>query len=192
MTQVLLAVLLRKQKIHEAFVKRKEEGQRVCTRLAIALKETRLTGGALFKVRQIVLEYEVLVLRKERDAAIRNGKRQGIIKFVDKYNKCLEQYRAVIATTKQEQEYTVPELKAWLTVHKTKEEGVMPTTLAALKAMHEKLKDKEPLTLPEYLADEGHSPSLIATILETGHKEETGEEEESVAEGEENTIPIPV
>jgi hypothetical protein len=58
----------------------------VCTRLAITLKETRLTGGALFKVRQIVLDDEVLVLRKERDAAIRNGKRQGIIKFVKKKN----------------------------------------------------------------------------------------------------------
>jgi hypothetical protein len=174
MTQDLLAVLLRKQKIHQAFVKRKEEGQRVRTRLAIALKETRLTGGALFKVRHIVLDDEVLVLRKERDAAIRNGKRQGIIKFVDNYNKRLERYRAVIATTKQEQKYTVPELKAWLTVRKTKEEGAMPTTLDALKAMYEKLKDKEPLTLPEYLADEGHSPSLIATILETGHEKETG------------------
>jgi hypothetical protein len=51
MTQDLLAVLLRKQKIHEAFVNRKEEGQRVRTRLATALKETRLTGGALFKIR---------------------------------------------------------------------------------------------------------------------------------------------
>jgi hypothetical protein len=145
----------------------------VRTRLVIALKETRLTGGALFKVRQIVLDDEVLVLRKERDTAIRNGKRQGIIKFVDKYNKRLERYRAVIATTKQELEYTVPELKAQLTVRKTKEEGAMPTTLAALKAMYEKLKDKEPLTLPEYLADKGQSPSLIATILGTGHDAET-------------------
>jgi hypothetical protein len=51
MTQDLLAVLLRAQKINEAFVKQKEEGQRVCTRLATALKETRLTGGALFKIR---------------------------------------------------------------------------------------------------------------------------------------------
>jgi hypothetical protein len=49
--------------------------------------------------------------------------------------------------------------------------------LGCVEGHDEKLKDKEPLTLPEYLADEGHSPSLIATILETGHEEETGEEE---------------
>jgi hypothetical protein len=146
MTQDLLALLLRKHKIHEAFVKRKEEGQRVRTRLATALKETRLTGGALFKIRQIVLDDEVLDLRKERDAAIRDGKKEVVIKLVDKYNKRLEKYQAVIATTKQEQEYTVPELKAWLAVQKKKVEGAMPTTLAALKAMYEKLKDQEPLT----------------------------------------------
>jgi hypothetical protein len=33
---------------------------------------------------------------------------------------------------------------------------------------------------------------LIVIILETGHEEETGEEEELVAKGEENTIPTPV
>jgi hypothetical protein len=136
MTQDLLAVLLRKQKIHEAFVKQKEEGQRVRTRLATALKETRSTGGALFKIRQIILDDEVLDLRKERDAAIRDGKKAIVIKLVDKYNKRLEKYQAVIATTKQEQEHTVPESKAWLAVLEKKVEGTMPTTLAALKAMY--------------------------------------------------------
>jgi hypothetical protein len=95
------------------------------------------------------LDDEVLDLRKERDAVIRDGKKEVVIELVDKYNKRLEKYQAVIATTKQEQEYTVPELKAWLAVRKKKVEGAMPTTLAALKALHEKLKDQEPLTLPE-------------------------------------------
>jgi hypothetical protein len=111
-----------------------------------------------------------------------------VIKLVDKYNKRFEKYQAVIATTKQKQEYTVPELKAWLAVRKKKVEGAMPTTLAALKVMYEKLKDQEPLTLPEYLKDDGHSPSLIAAILETGGEEASGNGDDHDVD-DANTLP---
>jgi hypothetical protein len=50
-TGCLRTFLLRKQKIHEAYQKRKEEGHRVRSRLQKALKGTRLSGEALFKIR---------------------------------------------------------------------------------------------------------------------------------------------
>jgi hypothetical protein len=44
---------------------------------------TRLTGGALFKVRKVVLCDEVLdVVRRERDAAIQNTKMDGVVKLL--------------------------------------------------------------------------------------------------------------
>jgi hypothetical protein len=70
----LMTFLLRKQKIHEAYQKRKEERRRVRSRLQEALKSTRLTGGGLFKIRKVVLCDEVLEVRKGRDAAIQNTK----------------------------------------------------------------------------------------------------------------------
>jgi hypothetical protein len=75
MTTDLMTFLLRKQqKMHEAYEKRKEKGQRVRSRLQDALKGTKLTGGALFKLRKVVLCDEVIEVRRERDAAIQNTK----------------------------------------------------------------------------------------------------------------------
>jgi hypothetical protein len=88
MTTDLMTFLLKKQKIHaEAYQKRKEEGKRVQTRLQEALKGTRLTGGALFKIRKVVLCDEVLEVRKGRDAAIQNTKIDAVVKLVEKFNK---------------------------------------------------------------------------------------------------------
>jgi hypothetical protein len=125
----LMTFLLRKQKIHEAYEKRKEEGQRVHSRLQEALKGTRLTGGTLFKLRKVVLCDEVLEVRKERDAAIQNTKIDGVVKLVERYNKRLGKYSTVIASTKKEEDYTVTELKAWLAVSKKRVDGPMPSTL---------------------------------------------------------------
>jgi cation transport regulator ChaC len=172
MTTDLMTFLLRKQKIHEAYEKRKEEGQRVRSRLQEALKGTRLTGGALFKVRKVVLCDEVLEVRRERDAAIQNTKMDGVVKLVERYNKRLEKYSTVIASTKKEQEYTVTELKAWLAVRKKRVDGPMPSTLAKLKELYEKLQNKEALTLREHLLDEGHSDTLITLVIERDGNEE--------------------
>jgi hypothetical protein len=107
MTTDLMTFLLRKQKIYEAYQKRKEEGQRVRTRLQEeALKGTRLTGGALFKIRKVVLCDEVLEVRKGRDAAIQNTKIYAVVKLVEKFNKRLEKYSTVISSTRKEEEYT--------------------------------------------------------------------------------------
>jgi hypothetical protein len=165
MTTNPMTFLLRKQKIHEAYQKRKEEGQRVRTRLQEALKGTRLTGGALFKIRKVVLCDEVLEVRKGRDAAIQNTKIDAVMKLVEKFNKLLEKYSTVISSTRKEEECTNVELKAWLAVRKKKQDGAMPTTLPKLKDLYSKLKETEPLTLRAHLLDEGHSEDLINLVL---------------------------
>jgi hypothetical protein len=75
------------------------------------LKGTRLTGGALFKVRKVVLCDEVLEVRKGRDAAIQSTKIDAVAKLVEKFNKHLEKYATVIASTRKEAECTNGELK---------------------------------------------------------------------------------
>jgi hypothetical protein len=104
MTTDLMTFLLRKQKIHEAYQKRKEEGQRVITRLQEALKGTRLAGGGLFKIRKVVVLCDkVLEVRKGRDAAIQNTKIDAVVKLVEKFNKRLEKYSTVISSTRKEE-----------------------------------------------------------------------------------------
>jgi hypothetical protein len=172
MTTDLMTFLLRKQKIHEAYQKRKEEGQRVRSRLQDALKGTMLTGGALFKVRKVVLCDEVLEVRKGRDTAIQNTKIDAVVKLVEKFNKRLEKYSTVVSSTRKEEEYTNVELKAWLAVHKKKQDGAMSTTSPKLKDLYNKLKDREPLTLRHHLLDEGPCNALITLVLARDGEEE--------------------
>ena len=133
--------------VKKLYIKRQEEAQVVQQRLVTALKNVKLTGGALFKVGHIVLYKDVLSVRKEHDVNIQNNKVNAILKFVDRYNKRLEEYKKIIDLQKNKSTYTVAELSAWLRGRKRKADGKFPTTGAKLRELYEVFKDREPLTL---------------------------------------------
>ena len=53
-------------------------------------------------------------------------------------------------------------------VRKRKKDGAMPTVSDKLKSMYAQLKDKLPLTLKEYLLDEGKDGDLVDSLLTVG------------------------
>ena len=95
------AVCAEKKKTHEAFIERGEEGRVVRQRLADALEDVKLTGGALFKVGHVVLCKDLLSLRKDRDEKAQKTTADAILKFVDRYNKRLEDYKTIIDLQKK-------------------------------------------------------------------------------------------
>ena len=50
-------------------------------------------------------------------------------------------------------------------VRKKKGDGKIPTTGRELKELYEKIKTREPLTLREFLIDEGKDPALVDRLL---------------------------
>ena len=163
--QDVLQYVLRRKKTHETYIKRREEARVVQKRLADALENVKLTGGALFKVGHVVLCKDVLLVRKERDINIHNKSVNAIKNSVDRYNKRLEDYKKIIFTHKNETTYTMAELSTWLRVRKRKADGKFPTTRLKMWDLYEVYKDREPLSLRDYLIDEGKDVSMIGCLL---------------------------
>ena len=126
----------------------------------------KLTGGALFRVGHVVLCKDVLQIRKERDVIIQNNKVNAIKKCVDKYNKRLEDYKKILDLYKNDMNFTIAQLSTWVRVRKRKADGKLPTTRLKLLDLYKVFRDREPLTLREYLIDEGKELDMVDGLLE--------------------------
>jgi hypothetical protein len=169
---------MEKQKaIHEALVKRREDGRIARGRLDSALKDVRLTGGALFKVSKCVLDREVLELRTARDNEAIDKARGVLGRAVNAYNKRMEKYVALVVAKKDTPviSFGNTDLALWLKVRKRKKDGAMPTVSDKLKLKYQQLKDKQPLTLKEYLLDEGKDEGLVDALLTVGPESDGAE-----------------
>ena len=88
-----------------------------------------------------------------------------VLKYIERYNKRLDEYKQLEDNNKQASTYNVNELVTFLKVRKKRSDGGMPATSAKLKELYEAIKDREPLTLREYLLDEGKDGQLVDSLL---------------------------
>jgi len=114
----ILQQMDKKKAIYEALIKRRQEGRMARGRLDSALKDVRLTGGALFKVSKCVLDNDVLELRTARDNEAIEKQQEVLSRAVDAYNKRLEKYTKLLDKKKDAplETFTNAELCVWLKV----------------------------------------------------------------------------
>ena len=153
--------------VQENFENRKKRSTDIHNRHESLLKDCRLTAGSLFKCGQVLLGKEVLELRREKDAAAEEKRLKPIRNAIESYNKRFQKYSELLESGfLNKKSPTSGELDIWLSVRK-KKKGKLPTTVN-LKAglMKDWLKAKrDPLTLREYLLDQGKDETLVDGVL---------------------------
>jgi hypothetical protein len=164
----LVRHLKRNAAVHVALKKRKLEGQAVQARFEDYIGDSRMTAGAIFKSGRVHLGNDILEFRQKKERDQLNAKLAIIKTAALKYHKRFEIYSKLlelgyVATTKKN---TIKDLKVWLSVRKKKSDGAMPSVSKKLEEMEEKFKNRDVLTLRDYLIDEGKEVNLINQYLE--------------------------
>lgn len=162
----LLQHFLRKDAVHQAFLQRKKEGADARQRLEDAVKNTRLTGGLMFKVRHTRCDDEVLAIRRDMEKKKEVASAGAIMKAVEKYNAKLKKCEALIAKDKDFSKYNASELKTWCNVRRRKEDGALPSLAKEVKSFASGMAGREPLSLKEHLMELGYVELLVDSILE--------------------------
>jgi hypothetical protein len=159
--------LKRKGAVHVAFKKRKAEGEAVQARFEDFVGDLRMTAGTIFKSGRVLLGRDILEYKQEKERDQLNARLAIIKTSALKYQKRFETYSKLmesgyVATTKKK---TIKDLKVWLSVRKKKSDGAMPSVAKKLEEMEEKFKNRDVLTLRDYLIDEGKEVNLINQYL---------------------------
>jgi hypothetical protein len=133
-----------------------------CTR---KYRTQRLTGGALFKVRHIALDKEVLTLREAKEQEKTDEQDQIIKNAVDEYKKCKGEYEKVQNSPKTADNYVGLDFKAIIHYKKRKGDPAVPSNVPQLRAGYEETKGRANLTLETYLADRGYEGEEVDRVL---------------------------
>jgi hypothetical protein len=167
-TSDVIRHLKRSGAVHVSLKKRKLEGQAVQVRFEDYIGDSRMTAGGIFKSGRVHLGNDILKFRQKKERDQLNAKLAIIKTAALKYHKRFETYSKLmelgyVATTKKN---TIKDLKVWLSVRKKKSDGAMPLVAKKLEEMEEKFKNRDVLTLRDYLIDEGKEVNLINQYLE--------------------------
>ena len=112
-TQDLLQHLIKKDAIHKAYLKRKREGAEARQRLEEAVRNTRLTGGLMFKVRHVTCDDDVLAIRKDMEDKKRAEKAVVIMKHEDNFNDKLDKYHTLFSESNKKSKSSGAALRIW-------------------------------------------------------------------------------
>lgn len=104
-----------------------------------------------------------------------------IQKCKKRYNEFLTIQQSLLSRRQAIEAATVPEIKKFLAVRKKKEDGAMPGNKSELLVMLASLKNREPLTLNQYLQDENKEVNLIDQALSSLTRTEEPEQEQGSA-----------
>ena len=130
------------------------------------MKNTRLTGGLMFKVRHVTCDKDVLVIRHEMEDKKHSEKVTVIMKHMDAYNERLDKYDELFSESNKKSKTTGAALRVWCNVRKRKADGTLPSKASDIKAFAKKLEGRECLTVREYLIDQGYAERLVDQVLE--------------------------
>ena len=78
-------------------------------------------------------------------------------------------------------EIRFPDLKIWCDVRRRKSDKGSPSKADAVKAYAEKLKDRDVLSLKDFLMDHGYAEELVDSVLDTNLRAPRGEHTQSAA-----------
>ena len=147
------------------------------------LRNSKLSGGILFKNNRVGLDGEVrdLVEEKEQDKA--DKQYAAFKKKATYYNGWITKHEELLNIPgRQGEPRSCPELKAWIHVRLLKSDGRVPSLKAELQAMKNRLANRQPQDLAGLLLEfTKHDEEQIETYLEqfwTEVEEEEDEEEE--------------
>jgi hypothetical protein len=153
----ILQHLVKKEKVCENLHAQYEEGSSLREKIQDA---RRLTGGALFKIRHIALDKEVLALREAKEQEKMDERDQIIKNAVDEYKKRKGEYKKVQNSSKTADNYVGSDFKAIIHHKKRKGDPAAPSNVPQLRAQYEETKDRADLTLETYLADRGYKERM--------------------------------
>ena len=145
--------MLKNQKISENLKQRYANGRE--TRQKID-ETKRITGGVLFKANHILLDEEVLRIRKGKEKEKADEREKVILNAINAYNKNREAYHEVINSNVEEMNYKGAHYKAIINYLKVKKDEKMPTRVADLKVRYDEIKTRTPLTVQQFLTDKGY------------------------------------
>ena len=158
----ILQHLVKKEKVCENLHARYEQGSSLREKIQDA---RRLTGGALFKIRHIALDKEVLALRESKEQEKTDERDQIIKNAVDEYKKRKGEYEIVQNSPKTADNYVGSDFKAIIHYKKRKGDPAVPSNVPQLRARYEETKDRVNLTLEAYLADRGYEGEDVDRVL---------------------------
>ncbi len=125
----------------------------------------RLTWGALFNVRHIALDGEVLALREAKEQEKTEGQDQVVKNAIDEFKKRKGEYGRVKSSPKPVENFVVAGFKAIIHYKKRKGDPAVPSNVPQLRARYEETKDRADLTLETYLADRGYEGEDVDRVL---------------------------
>ena len=98
-------------------------------------------------------------------------------------------YTKLLALNKQYSNFSGENLKAFCNVRRKKSDGGLPTKKNLLVVYANAMKNRAPMTVKEYLLDQGHPEALIDTVLANREdnltEDDVDDEEESVPSDDE-------
>ena len=160
--------LSRNRALHQAYLQRKKDAVDANSSLKEAMAGVKLTGGNLFKCRHTSLDSEVLELRREAESRKRSASASAVMKKVELFTGYLDKYDKLLTSGKDSANYNGTELKVWCDVRRKKADGKLPSRKALLITFAQSLqaKGREPMSLKEYLVDQGYDEELVTSILD--------------------------
>jgi hypothetical protein len=162
LTELRFIIVWKLQRERQKPGKRTKEGSSLREKIQDA---RRLTGGALFKVRHIALDEEVLALREAKEQEKTDERDQIIKNAVDEYKKRKGEYEKVQNSPKTADNYVGSDFKAIIHYKKRKGDPAVPSNVPQLRARYEETKDRTDLTLETYLADRGYEGEDVDRVL---------------------------
>jgi hypothetical protein len=158
----ILQHLVKKESVCENLHQRYEEGGS----LGKKIQEARpLTGGALFKVRHISLDGEVLALREAKEQEKTDEQDQVVKNAIEEFKKPKGEYEKVRNSPKLVENYVETDFKAIIHYKKRKGNAAVPSNVPQLKAQYGETKDRPDLTMVTYLADQGYKGDDVEQIF---------------------------
>ena len=191
-TQDLLQHVIKKDALHKAYLKRKQEGTEAAQNLdeAVRLSKEKISGGTMFKCRHTACDDTLLRLRRDLEARKIAVSTAAVQRAVDLYNKRMSKYDALVVKGKAK--YNATDLKVWCDVRRKKADKGLPSKAEDVKVYAEKLKDRDVLSLKEFLMDYGYAEELVDSVLEDPINSIVEAEDDEAMEDEDGTTGVAV
>ena len=200
----MLQHVKRKEKVHEAYLKRKKEGEETQERFNEFFKNVKLTAGNIFKFNKCVLDGDILAYRQNKEDESKQQQINVLKSLVKRYNRRLEEYLTISNNgseaflSKEPASYTNTELKKSVAVKKLKNDGPMPQTKAKLLSLFLAVRHRPIVSLQEFLVDEGKENKELDECLSTAVEQINAEAAEAAKQNENQNnsnfeaLPVPV
>ena len=91
-------------------------------------------------------------------------------------------YKSLLLLQKKASKFNGTDLKIWCNIRRKKGDGAMPTKVTPLKEFDKKLAGREPLTVKEFLMDQGYAKDLVDSVVDDPANCPTKSVEEDAAE----------